>query len=67
MALAAWARLAASEKLTINGAIGRVWADETPSGVDDVIGTEIDLGMSYRILDNLSYSLQAGYLMTGMI
>jgi hypothetical protein len=64
MALAAWARFAASDKLTINGAVGRVWAAED-NGNDDVIGTEIDLGMSYKILPNLSYNLQGGYLISG--
>lgn len=65
IALGAWGRYALSDKVTLNGAFGQVWADETPSGVDDAIGFEIDLGMNYRVLDNLSYSLQAGYLWAG--
>jgi hypothetical protein len=26
---------------------------------------EFDIGMSYKLLDNLSYSIQAGYLVAG--
>jgi hypothetical protein len=65
IALAGWARFAANEKLTLNAAIGQVWADKDFGLDNNDIGLEVDLGMSYKILDNLSYSLQGGYLATG--
>jgi hypothetical protein len=65
IALALYGVFQASEKLSFNGAVGHVWADEVPSGVDDKMGLEIDLGMSYKLLDNLVYSAQAGYLIPG--
>lgn len=41
-------------------------ADEKPLGYeDDVYGTEIDLVATYKIFDNLSYMVGAGYLFTG--
>ncbi len=41
-------------------------ADEKPAGYeDDVYGTEVDLVATYKIFDNLSYMVGAGYLFTG--
>jgi hypothetical protein len=71
-----------SDKLTINGAIGYAWADETGTwddvvleddaaaltdldGRDEEYGWEIDLGVSYKLLDNLTYELHFGYVDAG--
>jgi hypothetical protein len=40
-------------------------ATETPSGVDDYIGTEIDLKATYKLAKNLNYCVEAGYFMPG--
>jgi len=65
IALALFGVLQASDKMSFNGAIGQVWADDVPAGVDDAMGLEIDLGMTYKLLDNLSYTAQFGYLQAG--
>jgi hypothetical protein len=65
MALAIWGKYAFNDKLTFNAAFGQVWANELPPGVDDDLGMEFDIGFSYKLLDNLSYSLQFGYLIAG--
>ena len=41
-------------------------ADEKPSGiVDDSYGSEIDLYATYKLYNNLSYTVGFGYFMTG--
>jgi hypothetical protein len=68
-----------SDQLTLHGAIGYAWADDTGvvewgaqqvSGdpnydVDDEYGWEIDLGAKYKLLDNLTYEVHAAYFNTG--
>ncbi|RJX27425.1 MAG: hypothetical protein C4531_13810 [Desulfurivibrio sp.] len=68
-----------SDQLTLHGAIGYAWADDTGvleswaqgvSGdptydVDDEYGWEIDLGAKYKLLDNLTYEVRAAYFNTG--
>jgi hypothetical protein len=54
-----------SPKLTVNGALGTAWANETPAGWDDSYGIEFDLGASYKLYDNLTYGVHFGYLNTG--
>jgi hypothetical protein len=65
MALAAYAMYQFNEKLSFNGAAGYVWADKTPDGVDDAMGFEVDLGLSYKLLDNLTYSATFAYMAPG--
>jgi len=64
-------------KLSIHGALAYAWADETESlgdmtyengstdERDDSYGWEFDVGVAYKLLDNLTYSLNIGYLDTG--
>lgn len=40
-------------------------AKETPTGVDDSVGNEIDLGITYQYSEDLSFGLDLGYFMTG--
>ncbi|MFZ5772648.1 MAG: hypothetical protein ACOY4W_14575 [Thermodesulfobacteriota bacterium] len=68
-----------SDQLTLHGAIGYAWADDTgvveagaqflagdPTyDVDDEYGWEIDLGAKYKLLDNLTYEVRAAYFNTG--
>jgi hypothetical protein len=68
IALALFGVLQASDKMSFNGAIGHVWADEpnaVAAGLDDKVGLEIDLGMTYKLMDNLAYTAQFGFLKAG--
>jgi len=40
-------------------------ADEVAAGVDDSLGNEIDLSISYAYTEDLSFGLDIGYLMVG--
>ena len=66
-----------SPKLAIHGALAYAWADDTES-LGDIIdedgtlderdesyGWELDVGVAYKLLDNLTYELNIGYLDTG--
>ncbi|MCJ7600542.1 MAG: hypothetical protein MUO63_03460 [Desulfobulbaceae bacterium] len=60
-----------SDQLTLHGAIGYAWADDTavvellvPS-VGDEYGWEVDLGAKYKLLDNLTYEVRAAYFNSG--
>lgn len=71
------ASTAVNDKLTLSGTIGAAWADEvnisinadavasTVVGQNDDYGWEIDLGASYKLLDNLTYGVHFGYLNLG--
>ena len=53
-------------QLDINLAIAYATADEKPTGyANSDYGTEVDLTGTYKITNNLSYMLGAGYLFTG--
>ncbi len=53
-------------KLSLLGWVTYANADKKPKGfVSDSYGTEIDITATYKIYDNLSYMVGAGYLMTG--
>jgi len=52
-------------KVKIEGAVSMMWADQTAAGVDKAYGTEIDVQASYKIYDNLTYLVGAGYLVAG--
>jgi len=64
---------AASDRLTLHGAIGWAKADEkiygtysTPTAsLDDEYGWEYNVGAAYKLLDNLTYEAHFGYLDTG--
>jgi hypothetical protein len=64
IAAALFGVLQASDKMSFNAAIGHVWAD-ADFGYDDKIGLEVDLGMTYKLMDNLAYTAQFGYLNPG--
>ncbi len=53
------------EKLQLHASVTYAWADYTAAGVDDEIGTEIDIEATYKIFDNLEYWIGFGYLMAG--
>lgn len=52
-------------KLDLRASVTYAMADETVANQDDEIGTEIDLTASYKIFDNLTYTVGAGYLFAG--
>ncbi|MBN2254907.1 MAG: hypothetical protein JW736_04320 [Deltaproteobacteria bacterium] len=53
------------ESLTLEASVTYAWADYCAAGVDDEIGTEIDLQATYKIFDNLEYWIGFGYLVAG--
>jgi hypothetical protein len=70
------ADLKVSDKMTLHGALAYAMAAEEDgvsdaavalggSSIDDEYGWEIDLGMSYKLLDNLTYKVEAGYFAAG--
>ncbi len=48
------------DKLSLNSAIGGGWLEEDAGGDDD-LGWEVNVGAAYKLLDNLTYSLNFGY------
>lgn len=52
-------------QLNWHAAVGYALAESEQTSWDDDYGLEIDLGMGYKLLDNLTYALHLGYLMTG--
>ena len=66
--LYAGADVAVNDKLTVAGIIGYAMANEddilTGTTIDDVYGTEIDVTVTYQIMDNLEYEATLAYLMT---
>jgi hypothetical protein len=57
---------AASDKLSLHGAIAYGWADkELADNQDDSYGIEYNIGAAYKLLDNLTYEAHFGYLDTG--
>jgi hypothetical protein len=66
VSLGVHANFAVSDKLSLNSALAYAQAEsERATALDDEYGWEIDLGMSYALLDNLTYQMDFGYLMTG--
>ncbi len=59
------ADFAVNDKLSLHSAVAYAEADDAPAGVDDEYGWEIDLGASYKLMDNLTYRADFGYLKTG--
>lgn len=72
-AIVALADYAASEDLTLHGGIGWGKADEDSVSlapglvveVDDDYGWEFDLGLAYKLYDNLTYELHFGWWAVG--
>ena len=55
-----------NDKLTLGGAIGTAWADEEQTWNQDTeYGVEYDMTIAYKLLDNLTYTVNLGYLDTG--
>lgn len=65
ISLGVHADFAVNDKLALHSAIAYAEADEAPANVDDEYGWEIDLGVSYKLMDNLTYAVDFGYLVTG--
>ena len=55
----------ASPRIDLHTAIGAANADKTPVGYVDYYGWEANIGLGYKILDNLTYELHLGYMATG--
>ena len=53
------------ENVTLNGIIGVANADEVATGWDDDAGTEYDIGVTVKLMDNLTYKATLGYLDAG--
>jgi len=61
-----YAGMKPAPKWDVRAAVSYAMAAEEPAGYeDDEIGWEGDLTVSYKIYDNLSYTVGAGYLMAG--
>jgi hypothetical protein len=65
IALVATADYKVSEDLSLHGGLGWGMADEEPAGFDDAYGWEADLGLSYKLYQNLTYDLHFGYWFVG--
>jgi hypothetical protein len=64
-ALVASADFQATPKLSLHGAVGWAKAANELPGFDSDYGYEFDAGASYKLLENLTYNLHFGYLVTG--
>lgn len=64
-AIGAFASMPLSDKLTGTVVVGSAWADEEADTWDDHYGYEIDLILSYKLLDNLTYTANFGYFDAG--
>jgi len=53
------------ENLAIKAVLSYAYADEELNNVDDDYGTEFDVTASYKIYDNLDYTVGFGYLFAG--
>ena len=62
--LYAGADVTVNDKLSVAGIIGYATANEEWAGKDDEYGTEIDVTVTYQIMDNLEYEATLAYLMT---
>lgn len=65
ISLGVHADFAASDKLNLHTALAFAKAENAPTDVDDTYGWEIDLGATYALMDNLSYTACIGYLAAG--
>ncbi len=62
----AFAGFNATPKINVEGAVSYMYADKKPNGFEsDKYGWEADIKASYKIYDNLTYMVGAGYLWTG--
>ncbi len=53
-------------KINVEGAVSYMYADKKPNGFEsDKYGWEADIKASYKIYDNLTYMVGAGYFWTG--
>jgi hypothetical protein len=52
-------------KFSVGGALTYAKRDKTAVGVDKKMGTEVDFTATYKIYDNLTYMVGAGYLFAG--
>ncbi|MHB8829427.1 MAG: porin family protein [Syntrophales bacterium] len=52
-------------KFSLGAALTYAKADEVPAGWDSDYGTEFDVTATYKLYDNLTYMVGAGYLFTG--
>ena len=52
-------------KLNLGASVTWAKVNEKQTIVDDKLGTEFDVTATYKIYDNLSYMVGAGYLLTG--
>lgn len=58
-------KYAATKALSINADGYYLRATKTASGVDKGLGFEVDAGISYKLADNLTYSVKGGYFAPG--
>ena len=53
-------------KINVEGAVSYMTVDKKPNAFDsDKLGWEADIKASYKIYDNLTYMVGAGYFWTG--
>jgi hypothetical protein len=63
--LGAYAKFAMSPQLSFNAVLGYAAATDEPNGWDSAYGTELGVGMGYKIMDNLTYNAHFSYMWTG--
>jgi len=63
--LQAFADFTVIPKLNLGASVTWAKVNEKLTAVDDKLGTEFDVTATYKIYDNLSYMVGAGYLLTG--
>jgi len=61
------AKYALTEDITLWGNIGGATADQSGTAESDDYGLELDVNMSWNVMDNLTYTLRLGFLNAGDI
>jgi len=68
MSLKGYVEAEPMDNLVVGLSVQGYWKEEDPTdsgkGLDDYIGTEVDLDVEYKIYENLSYQIQAAYMFT---
>ncbi len=59
------AKYALTEDITLWGNIGGASADQAGDAIGDGYGTEFDINMTWKIMDNMTYTIRLGFLNTG--
>lgn len=70
IATALYAAVPVNDQMTVSAAVGHIWADQSDilgMDLDNKVGWEIDLNMSYKLADNVTYAASVAYLQAGQM